>query len=203
MSAFWPIAACGDRQESAKNGLAQKPKNQKGSHIRKPLPAIFHSGDYHAVFFFLLLEKSTGNRCHITCRQTVTIKTLIRWATEKLGLLHRVFYYGGGEVSVRPMLGMLGGAALCSVMLIPASADYRRGGHEGGEWKDEYRDGPCKVKIESKDDQYKEEVKCPDGRGANWRRGEWKDEFWERGCKVKIEAKRDEYKKEIKCDDDD
>ncbi|CAI8858232.1 Ig-like domain-containing protein [Pseudomonas jessenii] len=106
-------------------------------------------------------------------------------------------------MSVRPMLGMWGVVALCLVMSMPASADYRRGGHEGGEWKDEYRDGPCKVKIESKDDQYKEEVKCPDGRGANWRRGEWKDEYWERGCKVKIEAKRDEYKKEVKCDGDD
>lgn len=72
----------------------------------------------------------------------------------------------------------------------------------GGEWKDEYWDGPCKVKIESKNDEYKEEIKCPNGRGASWRHGEWKDEFREHGCKVKIEAKRDEYKKEVKCDDD-
>lgn len=103
-------------------------------------------------------------------------------------------------MSVKPMLGMWVVAAIGSVMLTPASADHWQGGHEGGEWKDEYRDGPCKVKIESKDDQYKEEIKCPNGRGANWRRGEWKDEFWDRGCKVKIEAKRDEYKKEVKCE---
>ena len=103
-------------------------------------------------------------------------------------------------MSVRPLLGMWVVAAIGSIMVTPASADNWR---DGGEWKDEYRDGPCKVKIESKDDEYKEEVKCPNGRGANWRRGEWKDEFWERGCKVKIEAKRDEYKKEVKCDDDD
>lgn len=106
-------------------------------------------------------------------------------------------------MSVRTMLGMWVVAAISSVMLTPASADHWRGGREGGEWKDEYRDGPCKVKIESKDDEYKEEIKCPNGRGASWRRGEWSDEFREHGCKVKIEAKRDEYKKEIKCDGDD
>ncbi|KAA0975422.1 hypothetical protein FQ185_07925 [Pseudomonas sp. ANT_H12B] len=76
-------------------------------------------------------------------------------------------------MSVRPMLGMWVVAAITSVMLTPASADHWRGGREGGEWKDEYRDGPCKVKIESKDDEYKEEIKCPNGRGASWRRGEW------------------------------
>ncbi|WP_256660437.1 hypothetical protein [Pseudomonas sp. G(2018)] len=108
----------------------------------------------------------------------------------------------GTEMNVRLMLARWVMAAIGSVMLMPASADYRRGEHEGGEWKDEYRDGPCNVKIESKDDEYKEEIKCPNGHGATWRRGEWKDEFWERGCKVKIEAKRDEYKKEVKCDRD-
>ncbi|WP_339548358.1 hypothetical protein [Pseudomonas sp. RA_35y_Pfl2_P32] len=85
------------------------------------------------------------------------------------------------------MLGLWVVAAMGSVMLTPASADHWRGGREGGEWKDEYR----------------EEIKCPNGRGASWRRGEWNDEFREHGCKVKIEAKRDEYKKEIKCDGDD
>ena len=29
-----------------------------------------------------------------------------------------------------------------------------------GEWKKEYRDGPCKVKIEAKRDEFKEEMKC-------------------------------------------
>lgn len=101
------------------------------------------------------------------------------------------------------MLGMWGVAALGLVIMAPALADHRRGGQEDGEWKDEYWDGPCKVKIESKDDEYKEEVKCPNGHGANWRGGEWKDEFRDGGCKVKIEAKYDEYKKEVKCDDDD
>ena len=106
-------------------------------------------------------------------------------------------------MSARSMLGIWLAAAMSSVILTPALADHWRGGREGGEWKDEYWDGPCKVKIESKADEYKEEIKCPNGRGASWRRGEWKDEFRERGCKVKIEAKRDEYKKEVKCDGDD
>ena len=29
-----------------------------------------------------------------------------------------------------------------------------------GEWKDEFRDGPCQVKIEATRDEYKEEVTC-------------------------------------------
>ena len=29
-----------------------------------------------------------------------------------------------------------------------------------GEWKKEYWDGPCKVKIEAKRDEFREEVKC-------------------------------------------
>ena len=105
-------------------------------------------------------------------------------------------------MSARPMLGVWILAAMSSVMLTPASADHWQGVRDGDEWKDEYRDGPCKVKIESKNNEYKEEVKCPNGRGANWRRGEWKDEFREHGCKVRIDAKPDEYKKEVKCDDD-
>ena len=90
---------------------------------------------------------------------------------------------------------------LCS-WLSPAAADHRHD-DDDDEWEEEFRDGPCKVKTESKGDEYKEEIKCPGGRGAYWPRGEWKDEYWERGCKVKIEAKYDEYKKEVKCDNDD
>jgi hypothetical protein len=30
----------------------------------------------------------------------------------------------------------------------------------GGEWKEEFRRGPCVVKIDAKHDEYKEEVKC-------------------------------------------
>jgi hypothetical protein len=68
-----------------------------------------------------------------------------------------------------------------------------------GEWKEEFRDGPCEVKIEAKRDEFKREVKCKDGVGARWR-GEWKEEYWDGPCKVKIEAKRDEFKEEVKCE---
>jgi hypothetical protein len=68
-----------------------------------------------------------------------------------------------------------------------------------GDWKEEFWDGPCEVKIESKRGEFKREVKCPDGVGAGWR-GEWKKEFRDGPCLVKQEAKRDEYKEEVKCD---
>lgn len=68
-----------------------------------------------------------------------------------------------------------------------------------GEWKEEFRDGPCRVKTESKDGEYKREIKCKDGIGAPWR-GEWKSEFRDGPCLVKQEAKRDEFKEEVKCE---
>lgn len=68
-----------------------------------------------------------------------------------------------------------------------------------GEWKEEFWDGPCEVKIESKGGEYKREIKCKDGVGAQWR-GEWKKEFRDGPCLVKQEAKRDELKEEVKCE---
>jgi hypothetical protein len=69
----------------------------------------------------------------------------------------------------------------------------------GGEWKEEFWDGPCEVKLESKRGEFKREIKCKDGVGARWH-GEWKEEFWDGPCQVKLEAKRDEYKEEVKCE---
>jgi len=69
----------------------------------------------------------------------------------------------------------------------------------GEERNEEFRDGPCEVKVESKDGEYKREIKCKDGIGANWS-GEWKREFWDGPCKVKQEAKADEFKEEVKCE---
>jgi hypothetical protein len=87
----------------------------------------------------------------------------------------------------------------------PASGDDRRrpsGGQErwwGGEWKEEFWNGPCAVKLESKRGEFKREIKCKDGVGARWRnRG--KQEFRDGPCLVKVEAKHDEYKEEVKCD---
>ncbi len=69
----------------------------------------------------------------------------------------------------------------------------------GGEWKEEFWDGPCEVKIESKRGEFKREIKCKDGVGARWG-GEWKKEFEDGPCKVKQEVKRDEFKEEVKCE---
>jgi len=68
----------------------------------------------------------------------------------------------------------------------------------GGEWKEEFRDGPCEVKIESRRGEYKREIKCKDGVGAWWR-GEWKSEYRDGPCWIKEDVKHDEYKEEIKC----
>jgi hypothetical protein len=74
----------------------------------------------------------------------------------------------------------------------------------GGRWwqghsNDDFWDGPCEVKIESKRGEFKREVKCKDGVGARWR-GEWKKEFRDGPCLVKQEAKHDELKEEVKCE---
>jgi hypothetical protein len=97
--------------------------------------------------------------------------------------------------------------ATCTIAFVVASilvgqsaavaSDGRRWWH--GEWKEEFWDGPCEVKIESKRGEFKREVKCRDGIGVSWR-GEWKTEFRDGPCLVKQEAKRDEFKEEVKCD---
>jgi hypothetical protein len=69
----------------------------------------------------------------------------------------------------------------------------------GGESQEEYWEGPCKVKVESKPGEFKKEIKCEDGVGASWS-GEWKKEYRDGSCQVKEEAKHDEYKKEVKCE---
>jgi hypothetical protein len=70
-----------------------------------------------------------------------------------------------------------------------------------GEWKDEFRDGPCQVKREAKRGEFKREIKCKDGVGARWH-GERQKEFRDGPYQVKVEAKGDEYKEEVKCDRD-
>jgi hypothetical protein len=87
----------------------------------------------------------------------------------------------------------------------PAPGQDPRGGPDGqgrwwrGEWKEEFWNGPCEVKLESKRGEFKREIKCKDGVGARWRE-DGKREFRDGPCTVKIEAKRDEYKEEVKCD---
>ncbi|WP_421831859.1 hypothetical protein [Limnobacter sp.] len=75
------------------------------------------------------------------------------------------------------------------------------GGGDYGYWersKQEYWDGPCLVKIESKPYEYKKEVKCEDG-FSPVADAPWKEEYRDGECKVKREAKYDEFKEEIKC----
>jgi hypothetical protein len=97
----------------------------------------------------------------------------------------------------------LGAATIVTIVCVtPAPADDRRGGPERwwrGEWKEEFWNGPCDVKIESKRGEFKREIKCPGGVGATWR-GEGKREYRDGPCLVKVETKRDEYKEEVKCD---
>ena len=68
-----------------------------------------------------------------------------------------------------------------------------------GEVREDFWSGPCEVKIESKRGEFKREIKCKDGVGAQWR-GEWKTEFRDGPCFIKQEAKRDEFKEEVKCE---
>ena len=65
-----------------------------------------------------------------------------------------------------PILGIL---LLVGIGIVrPALGDDRKDQSEqprwwGGEWQEEFWDGPCKVKREAKRDEYKEEVKCERG----------------------------------------
>jgi hypothetical protein len=67
-----------------------------------------------------------------------------------------------------------------------------------GDWQEQYLDGLCEVKVESKRGEYKREIKCKDGLGAKWR-GEGKKEFREGGCLVKQDFSREQFKEEVKC----
>jgi hypothetical protein len=94
---------------------------------------------------------------------------------------------------------------LAMLHVVPASVhadDFRSPGDKRwwqGEWKEEYWDGPCQVKSESKRGEFKREIKCKNGIGADWR-GEWKSEFRDGPCLVKQDVKRDEFKEEVKCE---
>ena len=72
--------------------------------------------------------------------------------------------------------GILGVATILVIACVtPVPGDDRRGGLGGpgrwwrGEWKEEFWNGPCEVKLESKRGEFKREIKCKDGVGAGWR----------------------------------
>lgn len=76
-------------------------------------------------------------------------------------------------------------------------SDYR-----GGEYKEKYNDGACKVEREWKrDGSYKEERECK-ARGGDGRRsaGEYEEKYTDGPCKVEREWKRDgSYKEKLDC----
>lgn len=96
--------------------------------------------------------------------------------------------------------------ALC-ILCLAASALADHGRYDDRRWwrdrdgerKEVFRDGPCRVKLESEDGEFKREIKCKDGYGAWWH-GEWKDEFRDGRCRIKQDVKYDEFKEEVKCD---
>lgn len=57
---------------------------------------------------------------------------------------------------------------LCGPLVVMASDNERehRGKHKGGEYKEKFRDGDCKVEREWKDGKYKEEREC-EGQGKH------------------------------------
>jgi hypothetical protein len=102
--------------------------------------------------------------------------------------------FGSGHIIMKtPLLVIV--ISFIIVMVNPLYADYDSRYdryRQGGEWKEEYRDGPCEVKMESKPHEFKREIKCKDGIGANWH-GEWKKEFTDGRCKIKQGDGKDSF----------
>lgn len=88
----------------------------------------------------------------------------------------------------------------------PVWADQEESGygrHRGGEYKEKFRNGPCKVERELKrDGSFREERECKGvGQGSyRHRRGEFEEKYRDGPCKVEREWKRDgTYKEKIDC----
>ncbi|WP_334120928.1 hypothetical protein [Limnobacter sp.] len=89
--------------------------------------------------------------------------------------------------------------ALVVTFAFTASSAFAWGG-DYGYWersKQEYWDGPCLIKIESKPFEYKKEVKC-EGGFSPVADAPWKEEYRDGDCKVKREARYSEFKEEVK-----
>jgi len=103
--------------------------------------------------------------------------------------------------STTSFLALLAASVLvCQAAALAAESGMPRDGRNWwhGDWQEQYRDGLCEVKVESKRGEYKREIKCKDGLGAKWR-GEGKKEFREGGCLVKQDYTREQFKEEVKC----
>jgi len=115
---------------------------------------------------------------------------------------------------LRIALTLLTAMCLATSAWVPVLADtgrdergpgrYRdRAQHRGGEYKESYRDGPCKVEREQKDDgSYKEQRECKGVRDGPYRHrgGDYEEKYSEGSCKVEREWKRDgTYKEKLEC----
>jgi len=94
-------------------------------------------------------------------------------------------------------LFLIAWAVLGAASAAPVSADSEPWWR--GEWRERHWGARCEVKLESKPGEFKREIKCPDGRGADWGRPR-KREFRDGHCLVKAEATREVFKEEVKCD---
>jgi hypothetical protein len=91
-------------------------------------------------------------------------------------------------------------------LALPAAADddgERRERRHGHDFKQQYRDGNCKVERKQDKGGYEEKVECKGGAHGDGRRharSEFKEEYREGNCKVKRELQKDgDYKEERKC----
>jgi hypothetical protein len=73
-----------------------------------------------------------------------------------------------------------------------------------GEYKEKYREGPCKIEREGKrDGSYKEERECKGVGEGPYRhpRGDYEEKYQDGPCKIEREWKRDgTYKEKIDCE---
>ena len=78
--------------------------------------------------------------------------------------------------------------------------EYRAPKHKGNEYKEEYRDGNCKIERKwERNGSYKEEWKCDEKDGGAVR-AERKEEFSDGNCKVERKWEKDgSYKEERIC----
>ena len=96
-------------------------------------------------------------------------------------------------------------AALClctapaAVLADPDEHEHR--GHKGGEYKEKFRDGPCKVeRTWKRNGKYEEERECASPRHYGHRGGEYTEKFWDGNCKVERKwEKNGKYEEEREC----
>lgn len=109
----------------------------------------------------------------------------------------------------RSALTLATAACLAASTSVPVLAEHDwdergAGRYRGGEYKEKFREGPCRVERELKrDGSYKEERECKGGRDTPYRhrQGEYEEKYWDGPCKVEREWKRDgSYKEKIDCE---